>query len=532
MAIAVIFIPARLTAQDGGSWTDKIGFSGYFQSDIRHQIEDYRGVSPDEGYKFEMNQNLINLRLEIYPEDNIRAVIDTKLKFYGFNESATVPETVNRRKLDPYHFQLDEAYLEIREIGWEGMDLKIGRMVQNWGAADQFNPTDNLNARDMSDPLDPSAKVPNQMIEIDFYPTEWLTLTFVWVPVFKPSQLPPSANLAFAVEYDRNGCFRRAPTPPLSEGDIRELEKAFEVIDECKINFIPKVRTINPPFNIRNSQVAAKARLVVWDFDFSFSYYYGRHSLPVAYSALAGINDGSGKWAYLDPKTLSEIQPHIDNTKDGNVAYVAEVMYPRMQVAGFDFSYSADWAGGLGIVGEMVLIFPEEVKFGLRTFMNDDLLPRGEMSKVNVPSDPFIKATLGVDYSLTKWLYVNLMYVRGFIDEFNDAYGIHNYLAGIIQFKFLDDELKVDLSWAWRVCDFSGDYHAGFIPGFVCNDLSAAVYPRISYLVYPSVELSAGAIIYIGDTEPYDEYSYAGKYKFGQKAVGRNVAFFRAKVNW
>ena len=37
------------------------------------------------------------------------------------------------------------------------------------------------------------------MIEMDVYPTDWWTLKFVGVPIFKPSQLPDSSTLAFYV---------------------------------------------------------------------------------------------------------------------------------------------------------------------------------------------------------------------------------------------------------------------------------------------------------------------------------------------
>ena len=30
----------------------------------------------------------------------------------------------------------------------------------------------------------------------------------------------------------------------------------------------------------------------------------------------------------------------------------------------------------------------------------------------------FVKATVGMDYSPTSWLYINVQYLRGFLDEF------------------------------------------------------------------------------------------------------------------
>jgi len=493
---AVPFSPARAS-----DWTDMVEFSGHVQSDIRFIIEDYRGPEPGDGYKFEMNRNDVDFRLAINPARDVKAVIGGRLRFYGFNEAAKLPELVGRDKLDPYDLQLNEAYLAVRGSIW---DLKVGRMVQTWGTADMFNPTDNLNAHDFSDPLDYTAKVPNQMIEIDLYPLEWLTLKAVWIPLFKPSLLPASTYLAFMVDTSSDGCFVGAPTPPLEKGDIRTLASVFEQYDPCALNFLtPDMRVLSPDFSIENSQAAAKAQFSfalgdVGDLDFSFSYYYGRFSFPVAFTAAADLRDNPA----MGP-----------GGKD--VQYTVELMYPRMHVAGFDFSFSAMSDKVPGIFGELAVIFPEEVIFGLDVLRNGVILDALEMSSVNVPSTPFVKATIGMDYTFTSWFYANVQYVRGFIDEFNDKYGIHNYLVPAVEMRFLDDELKFRVAAAWNV-----------------DDLSAALFPQMTWVAMPSVELVLGVWMYLGDTKPHDAEAYGGRYKFGQKAAGRSVVFFKGKVSW
>ncbi|MBM4352452.1 MAG: hypothetical protein FJ109_01440 [Deltaproteobacteria bacterium] len=506
--LALMGILGKAQVVHAQSWADMTEFSGYLDSDVRFLVEDDRGPTAGDGYRFDMNRNDLDLKLTIRPFDQVKAVVDSRLRFYGFNEAASLPELVKRDPIDPYSLYLDEAYVGIQGFLFEGIDLRFGRMVQTWGAVDQFNPTDNLSARDLSDPFNYSAKVPNQMIELSAYPTDWLTLTGVFVPVFKPAQLPPSALMGFAVEYDANGCFAKAPVPPLSTADVASLQELFSAVSPCNLNFVdPEVRTLTPESTIENSQAGFKAAFQAGDLDFSLSYYYGRFAFPVAYTAVAHVD------------------PNVQTPGVFDVKYVAEVLYPRMHVAGADFSYSAPWLFDIGFVGEIAVYFPEEVIFGMRAFQQTEpgSAEQGppkralvaEKSALNVPSDPFIKATAGFDYTILPWWYVNAMYVRGFFDEFNDAYGIRNYAVGATELKFFEDEVVLRLAAVLAV-----------------DDLSATLNPQLTWIVYPSAEIALAGLIFLGDTEPDDPFDYAAKEKFGQKAAGRSTVALRARVTW
>ena len=122
-----------MTPARAEGWTDKVNLSGYVTSDLRYQIENKRGAKPGQGYEFEANRNDVDLRLDIYPTDRIRAVVDTRLRFWGFNQASTLPETVKRSKIDPYEFNLDEAYLHIKGFISSKIDIKMGRMVTDLG---------------------------------------------------------------------------------------------------------------------------------------------------------------------------------------------------------------------------------------------------------------------------------------------------------------------------------------------------------------------------------------------------------------
>lgn len=520
-ALLLTATPAR------ADWKEMFSLSGTLESDIRFIADDWRGARKGEGHEFEMNRNDVTLRLRADPTDRVQAVVDTRLRFFGFNQAATLPELIGRERIDPYSFQLNEAYVAVRGLPWSKMDIKIGRMIQTWGTVDMFNPTDNLNARDFSDPLNFTDKVPNQMIEIDLYPTDWLTIQAVWVPTFKPSQLPPSAALGFALEYDNNGCVAGFPAPPLDAPGRAVLGSLFSAdgpfgmdLDLCQLNFAnPEVRTVMPKAGMSNSQAAIRTKFQAGPVDFSLSYYYGRFKFPVAYTAVADVLSpgvgGKGTGFATDAQGL--------DPKKYNVKYVAEVMYPRMQVVGADIAYSSDNEWVPGFKAEAALIFPEKVDFAMSAFLNGSKLDLDKdpnrvmrtLSANNASGKPFLKASAGIDWGYGDWFYINVMYVRGFFDEFNDRFGLHNYFVGATEFKFLQNELQLRMS---TVLD--------------CDDLSAMFYPQLTWIVAPSVELVAGYMHFLGDTSPRDPLDFATKSRFGQKATGRNVAFFKGKVTW
>ena len=114
---------------------------------------------------------------------------------------------------------------------------------------------------------------------------------------------------------------------------------------------------------------------------------------------------------------------------NSGVNYDVEIMYPRIHMAGFDMSYPLTWLFDIGFRAEAALYFPEEITFGvlvdpqLNKLAKEELKKDIEITSHNVSGDPFVKATVGLDYTFTSWFYVNAMYVRGFIDEFDDLSG-------------------------------------------------------------------------------------------------------------
>jgi hypothetical protein len=504
IASSILLAPAAASATP--DWADLINFSGYATSDLRFDIDNYRGATPGQGYDFSTNRNDVDLRLEIKPHPRVIAVIDARARYYGFISSQTldIASLWDASKTDPFNIFLDQAFVSVSGVPVKWIDLKAGRMQQTWGSADVFSPNDNLNSRDFSDPLDYTRKVPNEMVEIDAYPTSWLTINAVWVPIFQPSMLPPSAPLAFAIHDNAQGCLTSFPAPPLTHAQGQQLASLFSAVNPCSLNFQnPSVTTYLPNNGIADSQAAIRARFKVAGLDIGLNYYYGRFGFPVAYDASV----------------------HVTPTEGGktNVQYAAEVTYPRLQVVGLDFNYSAPWLFDIGFVGEVAVIFPEEVDFALGGYNGSANL--FTLTNVNVPRKPFVKGTFGADYTFTSWFYLNASYIHGFVDEFNDAYGLHDYIAVAPEFKVLHDTLQLRVATIWDLTGTIGSSESVVAP-------SNVVYPQLKWIVMPAVEATLGAFILGGPTNPKDPLNYASRSKFGQPAAGRSVAFLKVKVSW
>jgi hypothetical protein len=90
---------------------------------------------------------------------------------------------------------LREAYVNLY-LG--PVDLRVGQQIDVWGRADSYNPTDNitpLNALFHS-PEPDDLRLGNFLIRARAHFTQSLSLEGVWIPVYRPSVLPVSDDMA------------------------------------------------------------------------------------------------------------------------------------------------------------------------------------------------------------------------------------------------------------------------------------------------------------------------------------------------
>lgn len=492
----------------------EVKFGGAIASDLRFRLSSFEIPSGSETTPyptqqrllkagFSRNENLIKAQLSINVLNKVKAVGDIDFVFYGYSDINDLDAAALQERVDPYRLESSAGYLDIYRL-LPGLDLRLGRQVVSWGAADKFNPTNNLNTLDLSDSTQFGRALGNQMIRLDYNPWKDLVFTLVWVPVFRPARLPRTARVALT-QVER--------PPPLQDDSQRNaLLDLAAIMSPTNV----KIFTLQPEPKIENSQVGFRISKGLGGVDFSLSYYYGRFGIPVP------------AWSIFRNNGTVDIG----------------VIWPRMQVLGFDLAGSIDKLGGLGYWLEVGIFFPQEVRFGIYseafgpiTFTGND--KDGYSAKIGgaeaqrgivIPKTPFPKVTFGMDYSFNKHVYGNFQYVYGFIDEFGagkQAYPVvgaevgsrprlesrlGHYLVLGPDIKLLDERLLIRLFGAFKVPQWDDP----------SKKFTAVLYPQIAYAVAAGTEISLGAFVFLGDRST----------KFGDPAAGATEIFLRGKFTY
>ncbi|MCA9684970.1 MAG: hypothetical protein KC457_22500, partial [Myxococcales bacterium] len=408
----------------------------------------------------------------------------------GVSQVSTLNDLSSQRLLTPFHVESDAAYIAIYDA-LPHLDIKLGRQIVIWGTADKFNPTNNINPDDLEDRPLFTEPIANQMAVVNFSPLEdKLWFQGVYVPIFYPALLPPSASYALA-----------DPQSPVNFVNQSDLDKLAFLQNFITVNgqFNPRVLTTvkPPPLNIMNGQAAAKVGSRIGPVDMSASYYYGFHDIPLPYET-----------------TSTNLAPLSEDSVDGYwFESQVTLVYPRMHVAGLDFAAQLPFLGDMGFWGEGALFFPtQEYDFRIEMPVLLDVTPDDgminpitEFSGPVVRKQPFIKATVGADYTIAKHIYVQAQYLRGFIDDFG-AGNIGNYLVAGTDLVFFGRHLIFRF---FTVTDF---------PKNRSDKASLVLAPDI-IMVPPwgYVTLELGGFAFLGR---YDS-------KFGQAATGSSIAYLK-----
>ena len=521
----VVAVIAGLVGWGAGARADvDVKFGGQIASDIRYRLggEEVPPASPTAEvpypsqqrllkYGFSRNENLIKAQLTLSISDRVKAVADVDFYWYGYSDVNDIDSATLHERVDPYRLEANAAYVDIYKI-LPHLDLRIGRQVVVWGTGDKFNPTNNVNTLDLSDPLLFGKALANNMIRADWNPWGDLIVTAVWVPIFRPAQVPRTAPLEVTTPNH---------PAPVQEPFIRNTLGAFaQAMPPTQIN----VFTMQPDPSIENSQVGVRVAGRVAGLDLSGSYYHGRWGIPTP------------AWAVQ---------------KAGGVVD-AIVMWPRMDVIGADLAGSIEKLKGLGYWVEAAVFFPQKITYGVyndsfgghdpitfeptpnkdpsgnQVFIPHIMAPEFDRGTV-VPSTPFLKLTAGLDFTWNKYLYSNFQYVYGFIDEFgsgDQCYArdkvtfndyrcearIGHYLVVGSDLKLFSDQLLIRFFGAFKVPQI-GDEDPKF---------TAVLFPQVAWAVWDATELSVGAFVFLGDRDT----------KFGDPAAGATEIFMKARFTY
>ncbi len=514
--LAVLLVAPEVTPEEGTDEADqmlerlgtprtapapdapRLEWAGLIQSDVRYVVltkSDTLGGQRVEliGRRFARNDNFLKLKPRAVLSPKVHAFADVDLVWRGFNEASTLEDLARRERVDPVYVRGYSAYLDLRDLA-PGLDLRLGRQVVTWGAADKFSPLNFINARDFDNALLFGDPIGNQMVRLDFS-TTWAKATALVIPVFRPGMVPASARYALG-----------------SPDRIRVQDARFRGALAGLVALSPPARIDvaidDPPPTAEDVAAGARVGTQLGGLDLAVSYFRGRSDLP------------------------QPVRSVTTTTDDGTIETRATIGFPRFQAAGAELSGELPLGPHPGFWADVGVFFPEEVRLALET----PGLGSGEVRQapdgsvtldgtgdrpVIVPSRPFVKWTVGADVTLAKLLYVNVQWAHGFLDEFGAgdevrraSYGgvpevtwprIGDYLIAGMDLKLFADKLLVRAFGIWKVGHATG-----------------VAYPEVSLRAWDAVELSLGAFLLLGDENT----------KFGDPAAGGSQAFARAKVSF
>ena len=469
----------------------RIVTSAYFDIDDYHDGARWDPDTPDRG-KISRQENRLEFFFSYAPNEHIEIVGDVEPVFMGVAQTGTLDDLSSRQMLTPFHVESDAAYLAVYDA-LPGLDVKIGRQTLVWGTADKFNPTNNINPDDLEDRPLFTEPIANQMIVADFAPLkDRLWFQAVYVPIFYPALLPPSASVALQDPEAR--------PPFINQSDVDKIGVAQDLMLRDP-RFRPRVFSDvdTPEARIENGQAAGKIGTRLGQLDLSASYYYGFHDIPLPYEAT------TTRIADFNQDPLPEDGVYFEST--------AFLRYPRMHVAGLDFAAQIPFLGNLGFWGEAGLFFPTkehelriEMPILLDVTPDDDMAnPVTEVVGVAVEDRPFLKATGGLDYTFGKHVYVNAQYVRGFINEFG-AGNMGNYAVAGTDLIFFGRHLIVRLFGVVEFPDkLSDQYAAALAPDII-------VVPPWGY-----VTLEVGGFALLGGKNT----------TMAQRGAGSSIVYFK-----
>ena len=472
---AIVGAPREAAAEIDLRWR------GSILADLRPTLE------PDPGY--ERLEGTGYARLDARLSEHVAAVGDLRIIFTEWGQAKTFEGLTNRLQIDPMRIESDNLFVELRDVGLEGLDIRLGRQQIIWGSADRFHAVGQLNPLDLEDPFLFGQVIANEMLVVAFRP-DWafgdeeeeeywlddLSLVLAFVPWFRPAQLPRSGGLAFTKQSE----FRTRATTPL----LRQLVTTQQNLqDNAGWTFDYDVVVQEPELALENSMFGARLGFNLLDVDVGFTYFRGFEDLPRAESITGVVTGGN----------------HADA--------VVTLTYPRVHVLGVDFATSLDFLGGLGFWGEVSVTLHDDL---YRTVITNEVGINA--AEIEFERGLFPKVIVGFDYSFTPWWYVNVQYLYGFVDEFGEGFQ-ESYLVGGMDFKIGQDLALIRM-----------------FTNVNLDDGSFALFPQVTLTPWSGGEISVGALLYSRlFTAPKDRDPAK---RFETEAVGPSFLFLQTKASF
>lgn len=365
-----------------------------------------------------------------------------------------VPEAVGAdRRSSRAYFEMKEGWAE---LATSALDVRVGNQIFAWGAADQINPTDVWNPRDLYDPFQ-NTKLPITALRVNVHPpqTERLALEVIYTPFFRESRTP--------LAIPQSG------TRDLSLSDSRWLPLPSRVVvDGLSAPLQYKVTEATYP---NTWQLGGRLKLMrMGGWDFSAMGYSGVETFP--------------RWAIT--RRGSPNDPALPLTLTLHPSFHRQMVY------------GLDGAGSLAL-GDMELGARFESAYFHRDNSRAETAPAEYRTDLTYDDD--VQAVAGIDYTFKRMilgtvLYMNLSYVH------YQNLGTTEHAAGQLAARGLpnlhpwDDNLV--LYWEHRMGD-AWKLGTAAIGSFKYRD--GLLSPTLHYSLSDNFKLALGADLFLGNSD-------------------------------
>jgi hypothetical protein len=217
---------------------------------------------------------------------------------------------------------------------------------------------------------------------------------------------------------------------------------------------------VMPNINFSKSATAGlKYKGFAAGFDFSLSYVWGYHGLPVPlHNNITFVNEIGGV--------------HVHSTEG----------FSRQHIFGADLAGSV---GSVGVWAEAAAFLPEN-----SITMTNELngIPFSELDSIILKKEVFVKYLVGFDYTFREGSYFNFQYLHGFVNELGQG-NLNDYFVLAYEKSFLEDKLQINpITGAFIVSDWKN----------VVDNYAIAWVPSIAYRPVLNAEIQLGAYVYAG----------------------------------
>ncbi len=320
-------------------------------------------------------------RASLNARSHARLAVD--LRLHHAVDAELMEETTDPMAVLGASWRIQEAVIDLRELGLQALDLELGVQRVPWGVADGLHVVDRVNPWDLENPLALDARLPVPMARALLH-KGGVQLEGVWTPMAWPAVLP------------RQGV-ELLPGADEMVGDGSDFGETFDgvSVNEIEARIEPPERTLdNMGGGARLSWAAARGDLAV-------SYFHGRDSLPQA--------DGE--------MIITGFQ-----TSDSRVDVAVPMRYPVVDVAGVEAR--GELIADIGGWVEAAVVFPERTAArasatqleALERLGTIDAVPDPIPKVVTQDGQPYPTWVVGLDRGFGR-VYLNLQWLHGFPTE-------------------------------------------------------------------------------------------------------------------